>query len=231
MAKNRVKEVARKGAKEVARKAAKLGQAPALTETDWLKWVGFVEKRHSTAVALIIQMTGAFALRCVGACQLKAEDFHLEASPPYVDLPGRAGAAKSPGQVPIHPHCAKEIEALKKAAASPTTQARGNQHKQWEEVDSWQWPVDDKGYLFPSRRADREGSAIGYETVWKVVKRLAPLFDAENPGSEFARIRTRSGRAIFYNSGIHFTSSEGVPPLTDRLSSNGSGAENINYIA
>ena len=28
-----------------------------------------------------------------------------------------------------------------------------------------------------------------------MVKRLAPLFDAENPGSEFARIRTHSGRA------------------------------------
>ena len=148
MAKKGVKEVARKGAKEVARKAAKLGLAPALTETNWLKWVGFVEKRHSTAVALIIQMTGAFALRCVEACQLKAEDFHLEASPPYVDVPGRAGAAKSPGQVPIHPHCAKEIEALK-ATASPTTRTRGNQHKQWDEVDSRQWPVDEMGLPVP----------------------------------------------------------------------------------
>ena len=42
----------------------KLGQAPAITDKDWFGWVAFVRKHHSNAVALIIQMTAAFALRC-----------------------------------------------------------------------------------------------------------------------------------------------------------------------
>jgi integrase len=201
MAKALAKALAKAGAKAkakakaVAKKGAKLGQAPALAETDWLKWVGFVRKHHSTAIALVIQMTGAFALRCVEALQLKAEDFNLEASPPYLDVPGRPGAGKSPGQVPIHPHWVKEIQALKKAGASAVMRPRGNQHVEWEQQDAWQWPADDTGYLFPSRRADRAGSALGYEAVWKAVDRLAPRFDAEHPGNEFARIRTHSGRA------------------------------------
>lgn len=170
-----------------------LGPAPALSERDWSRWVAFARQHHSNMVALIIQMTGAFALRCGEACQLKTEDFHLDADPPFLDIPGRPGANKSPGKVVMHPHWVREVEALQKSGVATVPRKRENQFRKFTVKDEYTWP--EQGYLFLTPRPGRGDVPITYHAVWSAVTKLAPMFDQKYPGNAFARIRTHSGRA------------------------------------
>ena len=61
-----------------------MGQAPALTTRDWNRWVKFVLENHTTQMAVLIEFTGLFALRCGEACALKTSDLMLQANPPQL---------------------------------------------------------------------------------------------------------------------------------------------------
>ena len=189
-------KTARKTARGTPKALAKpkpkvIGPAPALTERDFYRWVNFLKERHSVMVAVIVQMTGAFALRCGEACQLSREDFLLEASPPQLKIVGREGAAKSPGAVPLHPRWVEEIRALEEREVQ-VVRKRRNQHGEFKVKDTYKIPSE--GFLFPSPRASMGGKPITYHSVWEAVNKLAPKFAEAFPGNSFEKLRTHSGR-------------------------------------
>ena len=79
-----------------------LGQAPALSWRDWSRWVKFALENHTTQMAVLIEFTGLFALRCGEACALKASDLLLQANPPQMRIRKTKGAGKSPGNIHTH---------------------------------------------------------------------------------------------------------------------------------
>ena len=73
------------------------GQAIALSERDWERWLTYILNHHSCHLYALVWLTGAFALRCMEAASLRGEDFRLDANPPFVRIEPTPGASKSPG--------------------------------------------------------------------------------------------------------------------------------------
>ena len=91
----------RPAAKEKTRR--KLGSAVALSQEAWDAWLVFLLQHQGPRMYILVALTGLFALRASEAAMLRREDIHLQASPPYINIPKERGRGKSPGDVPIMP--------------------------------------------------------------------------------------------------------------------------------
>ena len=162
-------------------------------------------------MAVLIELTALFALRCGEACSLMAEDFCLQAEPPYLKVgkrPGAPRARKSPGDVPISDEQVARIHELQTAGVTQTRHKR-NRYAQWEVQDHYIMPKH--GLLFPSERQARTEMPITYHAVWSAISRLAIKFDKLYPENGFKDIRTHSGRAT----AITLMMGQGLPmPIT-----------------
>ena len=175
-------------------KTKKVGQAPALSARDWHRWIKFVLENHTTMMAILLEFTGLFALRCGEACALKTSDLLLRANPPQLRIRNTQGAGKSPGNVPITDEKVAYIERLRDEGAS-WKRTRCNRHKSWTVTDKYTLPTD--GPLFPSNKKKRKAKKepITYHAVWSAVNKLAKAFAKKYPGNDFEKIRSHTGRA------------------------------------
>ena len=183
--------------------AVQSGQAPALTNDDWQKWLTFVRENHSCRMYVLLMLTGMFALRCGESCMLNAQDFLMTRQPPVLRVPQEPGRAKSPGDVPIMPdHC----EMLKDWMSKGVTirRVRENQHGIKHKEDTYIIPSS--GRLFRGRRGAK-ANHISYAAVWAAINKLSKKFDEAHPNNGFQKIRSHSGRAT----SITLLMGEGMP--------------------
>eukprot|EP00971_Amphidinium_carterae_P207885 4125110-Amphidinium_carterae.1 len=54
-------------------------------------------------MAMLVQLTGMFALRCNETCNLTRECLRLNDNPPVLRVLKQPGSGKSPGNIPITP--------------------------------------------------------------------------------------------------------------------------------
>ncbi|CAK9001063.1 Uncharacterized protein SCF082_LOCUS6766 [Durusdinium trenchii] len=173
---------------------SKVGQAPALSARDWQRWVKYVLEHHTTQMAVLIEFTGLFALRCGEACALKVSDLLLQANPPQLRIRKTKGAGKSPGSIPITPEKVEYIQKLQDEGLVWKRMGK-NRHGSWNVMDTYKIP--DKGHLFPSKKRKRKekNKPITYHGVWSAVNKLGKGFAKKYPGNDFEKIRSHSGRA------------------------------------
>ena len=171
-----------------------MGQAPALTTRDWNRWVKFVLENHTTQMAVLIEFTGLFALRCGEACALKTSDLMLQANPPQLRVRKTKGAGKSPGNIPITKEKVEYLQELQHEGISFSRKG-ANRHGSWMFTDTFKIPSE--GSVFASKKATRKkkGKSITYHAVWAAVNKLAKAFAKKHPGNDFEKIRSHSGRA------------------------------------
>eukprot|EP00438_Fugacium_kawagutii_P035673 Skav231658 [mRNA] locus=scaffold823:31871:32764:+ [translate_table: standard] len=172
----------------------KVGQAPALSTRDWARWVKFVLENHTTQMAILIEFTGLFALRCGEACALKVSDLLLNANPPQLRVRKTKGAGKSPGNVPITVEKVQYLQQLQHEGVSCSRKGT-NRHGSWAFTDTFKIPGE--GPVFASKKHSRKKNRkpITYHAVWAAVNKLAKAFAKKFPGNDFEKIRSHSGRA------------------------------------
>ena len=180
--------------KSHAQHEGKIGQAPALSARDWQRWVKHVLQHHTTEMAVLIEFTGLFALRCGEACALKATDLLLQSTPPQLRIRKTKGAGKSPGSIPITPEKVEYIQQLQDEGLS-WNRTRKNRYSSWTVTDTYKIP--NEGPLFPSNKTKgkKKSKPITYHAVWAAVNKLAKGFSKKYPGNDFEKIRSHSGRA------------------------------------
>ena len=103
---------------------------------------------------IVVLFTGFFAMRVMEVVKLKAQQFHLDSSPPFLRVKKKKGAGKSPGDVPILPRNKAGLKELMRNGVS-VKRWRKNRFRSWKQEDAFSFP--EKGLLFPSRRADHAG--------------------------------------------------------------------------
>ena len=215
------------GKKRKAATNRKLGQAPALTTRDWQRWVRHVLEQHTTQMAVLIQFTALFALRCGEACALTASDLLMDSDPPQVRVRKQKGSGKSPGTIPITPEKVDYVRELSNQGLS-WKRKRSNRHGSWTVTDTYMLP--EQGPLFPSTKKKRrqKKQPITYHCVWSAVDKLSKSFSKKYPGNAFERIRSHSGRAT----AITTMMGQGVPlPISMKFARHkpGSLKVHLNY--
>ena len=131
---------------------------------------------------------------------LRREDIHLQASPPYINIPKERGRGKSPGDVPIMPEQASLLRLWLTEGVTVERKVRVNQNGFQTRHDKYVLPSS--GRLFPCRQTTYKKKRIkrdhlGYHAVWSAVRKAAEAFCKTQP--EVARcwkqLRTHSGRS------------------------------------
>ena len=123
-------------------------------------------------MAVLIEFTGLFALRCGEACALKVSDLLLQANPPQLRIRKTKGAGKSPGSIPITPEKVEYIQKLQDEGLVWKRTGK-NRHGSWNVMDTYKIP--DEGHLFPSKKRKRKekNKPITYHGVWSAVNKLS----------------------------------------------------------
>ena len=145
-------------------------------------------------MAVLIEFTGLFALRCGEACALKVSDLRLQAEPPQIRIRKTKGSGKSPGNIPITEDKVQYIQQLQHEGVS-CERTGSNRHGSWKTKDTYKIPSE--GPLFASRKAKRlkKNKPLTYHAVWSAVDKLSKDFAKKFPGNDFEKIRSHSGRA------------------------------------
>ena len=187
----------RKAEKPAAQKrgdSRAVGQAPALSTRDWARWVKFVLENHTTQMAVLIEFTGLFALRCGEACALNASDLLLKSNPPQLRVRKKKGSGKSPGNVPITAEKVEYLQQLQHEGISCNRQGK-NRHGSWEIKDTFKIPSEGPVFASKKNKRKKKSKPITYHAVWAAVNKLAKAFAKKFPGNDFEKIRSHSGRA------------------------------------
>ena len=192
--------MARKRAQAGKKKRAK--QAPALSPKTWDAWLEFVRQRARLSIYFCLFLTGALGLRCGEAVVAEGEDFALDAETPNMKVTGKEkGGQKSPGTVYVPKASLTIIRKCFTTGLTVTRQitAKNGCTKKKKET----FKAKKTGFIFPSRKGATK-KHMTYQTVYNVVRKLAPKFaqhlkasSAKHDAAVLRAIRPHSGRATF----------------------------------
>lgn len=172
-------------------------KAAALSPKLWSRWLQYVREHAGSRMFVLLWFTGAVALRCTEACQLKREDINDNADVPFVQVRGdELGQTKTPGKSLIR---LKDLAAVRTMLRDGVNTTRELKHKNGVRttIDTYKFPAH--GRLFRAR-GDSGRDHLEYHAVTKVVSKLRPGFMkvVQKEGGfteELTRLRTHSGRA------------------------------------
>ena len=192
--------MAKKRAQAGKKKRAK--RAPALSPKTWEAWLEFVKQRARLSIYFCLFLTGALGLRCGEAVVAEGEDFALDAETPNMKVTGKEkGGQKSPGTVYVPKASLTIIRKCFTTGLTVTRQitAKNGCTKKKKET----FKAKKTGFIFPSRKGATK-KHMTYQTVYNVVRKLAPKFaqhlrasSAKHDAAVLRAIRPHSGRATF----------------------------------
>ena len=185
------------------KKNTKLGQAPALTRSQWLLWEKFVGERAGARMLAVLAMTGRFGLRTGEALALKREDIDMNCQIPKIKVTGQEkGNKKSPGDVYIRKKDLEWMKHLMKHGLSFNMTKKHKHGKGKKKLITLQgeYIPPKTGFLFTSRKKAKQQN-LHYRAVYSVVHKLAPQFlehlkkTGQKWQADVSNLRPHSGRA------------------------------------